>query len=276
MTDVLISSLLDNHPSDAAQSLSKLDAAELASFMNTVPANLASKVLRAMNPLVAARCLEHMTPELAARQVSELPLATLRGLLLRIDSVNRKRIVSTLPHRVAVSLRLLMRYPAGVVGSVMNPMVFTLSENITVDDAKKNARNQRRELLHWVFVLDGDQKLTGMVDIRDMLLATGKSLVETIMQRDVTTISDQSRLLSVAQHATWNTSEVLPVIDRKRVFLGVLHRQALSPENQISSSDSPATSPVSAILELADLFWSVTTNSDSQEKMNSGVNGKPS
>jgi len=276
MTDVLIVKLINDHPELAARTLAKLDQKELSDFMSTLPASLAAKAFLFMEPLSGSACLAAMPKELAVALAAELPLSLLSRLLLRLNSSERKAIISSLPQRIAISLRLIMSYPIGVVGSHIDPMVFTVREGTTIDELKKLTRKQRVELLHWIFVLGEDHKLVGAVDTRDLFLASGKSSIDAILLRDVVTLSDQASIPSVVRHPGWNSTDVLPVVDRKSLFLGVLRRQALPAAGDSSTDYSENNSPVEMLLELTDLVWSLTAANGKDKEAGVAVKSKSS
>ncbi|MCI0401636.1 MAG: CBS domain-containing protein [Gammaproteobacteria bacterium] len=244
------------HPQDAARTLIRLDSEELTDFIDALPGNLAAEVLKYMPLPSAAQCLEFISTAQAAAICTHLSISTTGLLIRRVNKGSRKRITQALPQHIGASLRVILGYSEGVIGSVIDPLTLTLPEHVTVDEAISLLKKAPDNVSHFLYVLDELHHVTGMVDVRDLLLTDGKASIQTIMRHDVVPLHAQESILAVANHSTWSIFDILPVIDRKGVYLGTLHKRTV--QSSLEDLDQePLYDPIPGgpMLELAELLW---------------------
>ena len=132
-------------------------------------------------------------------------------------------ILSTLSKRQAATLRRYIAYGAGTVGAWMDAPKAVFPVDATVDDCLKSLRGLGARLGSVVFAVDADRKLRGTVDVDALLSADGKTLLSEFMDRRYVSLSPQALLTSVVTLRAWDKSLSLPVVDRSRRLVGVLH-----------------------------------------------------
>jgi len=107
----------------------------------------------------------------------------------------------------------------------MNPRYARLRPEMSVNEAISYLRRQARErvaTIYYVYVLDAQQKLLGVVSFRELFAAVGEKKVQEVMQTDVvqaTEETDQEALsLLFAQHGLM----ALPIVDSAGHVKGVV------------------------------------------------------
>ena len=78
-----------------------------------------------------------------------------------------------------------------------------------------------------LFVIDDDQRLRGVIDVEGLLGARDNALLGELMQKNVTRVSPQASLATVVSLSAWDRALSLPVTDRNRRLVGVLHFDSL-------------------------------------------------
>ena len=141
----------------------------------------------------------------------------------------------------------------------MEPRVASLSVDLTVQQAVSRIRKTPREVLHYLYVTDRESKLIGVVNMRDMLLAAPRDLLEPLVRRNVVFVPETTPREEVINLMRERGFLALPVVDFEGRLIGVVtHSEALQAgqleafENLQkivgAGADERALSPVSTVV----------------------------
>ena len=249
---------IEAHPADAARVLETATPEVAGEVLAVLPAAVAAQVLRAMNPHVAARGLAHVAVETAATLVKHLPIERAAALLARFEPMERGALMKALPATVSVPLRMVLRFPAGSVGSLIDPQVVTVREESSVGEAAESARRAPALLRKYLYVLDQEQRLVGVVDARQCLLRDPELPIGRLARREPVALRARSSLREASAHAGWERFSVMPVTDHRGVFLGVLRRTSLRRATAEPVTVAPKAELGDLAIDLADLYWQTT------------------
>lgn len=244
------------HAIDAAKILEKLPVEETAQFLTEITPELAANIAKLMAPLTASKCLNGIDASRAATILTKLPLDVIAILLRRIDEPKRLEILQNLSGEVVSRLNLLLKFSANTAGALMDPQVFTLSDDSTVKEALKLILKNPRFVLHHIPVLNRQYKFVGLIKyVRELMLTEPEALISSVMHTDVGYLSPTSSRDAVFAHPGWQVYHELPVIDEKGVFLGVVSYQTiLGLENETRVSARPGHIQ-DAGKALGELYW---------------------
>jgi len=245
-------SFLEMRPLEAARILEQESAQELALFFREVPPAVVARTLRNLTPTKAAGCLEHLGGE-GASILRQMPTGIVAALLRRLDAGRRTELVDAIPHSASLSLRLALRYPGGTVGSVLDPHVLTAYDHMTVADLVRLARGAPEQLLEYVYVLDGTQRLVGALNTHQCLIAKKSSPIGSLCGTNPISLRARGSLQEAWSHTGWARFSILPVVDREQIFLGIVRRREIG-----ASSDArgePVAKLQGALMSLAELYW---------------------
>jgi len=215
------------HPLEAARRVEAMESKDAATLLSPLP------------PVDLASMLEHCMSSSAAKIIALLPqksgndvLAALTassaiGVLRQFDDPLRQEFLSRLGRVIGSSLRRAMRYPAQTAGSLADPRVLTLPPDISVQDAREWITRDNHNARYYVYVIDRDTKLEGLVTLKQLLVSDSDHLIGTIMNNQVITLSAEATIEEILQHPQWSRFPTLPVVDRWGTFLGALRYQTL-------------------------------------------------
>ena len=252
------SDCIEAYPADAARVLEEAAPEVVGEVLAALPATVAAHVLRAMNPQPAAGGLAHLGPEAAAARVKHLPVELAAAILLRIDPGERGALMKALPATVSVPLRMVLRFPAGSVGSLIDPHVVTVREETRVGEAAASARRTPSLLRKYLYVLDGEQRLVGVVDARQCLLRDPNLRIGTLVRREPMALRARSSLREASLNPGWERFTVMPITDHRGLFLGVVRRTSLRGTMVHHAAGKPNAGLGELAMDLADLYWQTT------------------
>ena len=150
---------------------------------------------------------------------------------------------------------MILRFPAGSVGSIIDPRVVTVRPETRVGEATEMARRAPALLRKYLYVLDEHQRLTGKVDARQCLLRDPELPIGRLDREEPMALRARTSLREASRHPGWERFSVLPATDHRGVFLGVVRRASLRRALTDGTTPEPEAELAGLALDLADLYW---------------------
>jgi magnesium transporter len=119
----------------------------------------------------------------------------------------------------------LLAYAEDDAGGLMNPRFVRLRPDVSVDVAIRYIRAQSKakiETIHYVYVLDQEQRLVGALSFRDLFLASPEKLVSEVMITDLITLPDDMDQEAVSRKFSQCGLSALPVLDAEGKMKGIV------------------------------------------------------
>jgi magnesium transporter len=89
-----------------------------------------------------------------------------------------------------------------------------------IDQFKKDA--EEVETVYYIYVTDENEKLLGVVSLREMLLAPLSAVLSAIMATKIKMVTPETDELEVAEIISKYNLVALPVVDAEGVLLGIV------------------------------------------------------
>jgi len=188
----------------------------------------------------AAKMLEPYPDEFVVQMLELLNPASALKILQRFDPPRRETILATAS---AEDTRQWMRnqtYPERTIGRLMQPPLAVFSPQTTVAEATEQIRRlARKTIITYAFVTDEQEKLLGVVVMRDMLLAQSSQRLEEIMLTNPFYLTPEMSLPEAMRAVLVRHYPVYPVCDKTGRLLGLLRGQMLFEAEAIELSAQP-------------------------------------
>jgi magnesium transporter len=248
------SGTLDRHTSRLTDAVRRL-------YRRGATRNL-SRLLGKMRPEDLAAVLDDMTPgeqlgvfKLAARDLSEVAGAVLvgmdpakmHGLLSQLEPGEIARVVEPLPVDDAVlvvdalpeatkdqvlelvdlkgseELQNQLNYAEDTAGRIMTTEFFALPEDTTVAQAVEKIREAGEvEMIFYLYVTNAEGELSGVISLRQLLLAPPHETLGRVMTRSLITASVGTDQEEVARLASRYDLLAIPVVDELKRLVGLV------------------------------------------------------
>jgi magnesium transporter len=253
------------------------DAAGLKAFCETLhPATAAEALAEEFEPEEVWRVLQHADIKTQAAIFEYFPIDWQVQMVGGIGQQHMARLIEQMSHddradllrrlrpRVAEQiLRLvdeaerrdiakLASYEEGTAGALMTTEYAWVPANITVGEALERLRLQApdKETIYYVYVLDEQRKLLGMVSLRDLILAARHALIRDIMQKDIITARLSDDVEQVAQQMAHYDFLAMPVVDGDGRLVGIItHDDVIDVVVQEATEDAQRMGGVGAMPE---------------------------
>ncbi len=253
----------ETHPDDAAVALEGLPPGEISAFLSSIQPGVAARIVEKLTAQLAARVLEGMPPGEAAAILGPLHSDVSSGILRRVESGPREALIGALPAAEARSLRTRLAYPEGTAGALADPHVLSLPGDMSAREALRAVRTNPSTAYHNLHVLDRDDVLVGVINLRDLILARPGARLETLIAQPPVAVRDDADRHEIAAHPAWREYRSLPVVDDAGRFLGALRYHTLRTieqdlrgpvgDGQTSTSDALADLFRTALVGLAEV-----------------------
>jgi magnesium transporter len=186
---------------------------EAEDFFFELAAQDQAQLITALPPHERRSWLRLLPPDDAVDVLQEAPASERDGLLALMDETSRKEV------------NALLAYAEDEAGGLMNPRYARLRPHMTVDEAISYLRKQARERLetiYYVYVLDDQQHLLGVVSFRELFAAQADKRVRDIMQREVLSVREDLDQESVSRVVAQQGLYAIPVVDADNRIKGIV------------------------------------------------------
>src|SRR5215203_2931436 len=191
-------------------------AADLAEEIKTRSADAAAAKLEPFGGAEIAGALLRLSPAFAQDVLAALPDET------------RERTLAAVPDEFARQWQRNAQYDASTVGRMMEPVLAAFPPARSVGETIEALREMvKSAFITYVYVLDPDEHLLGIVTMRDLLFSDHDKTLTDVMIKDVFALQASARLEYAMKLVLDRHYPVYPVVDGERHLLGLVRGQAM-------------------------------------------------
>jgi magnesium transporter len=223
-------------PRDIARRVSLIGAEEAAVALEFLPPDVAAGAAEILAPQAAGEILRRMEPERAGGLISRMDRQAASNVLSAMAPDDRVHLLRHLKPQVhdalvrqlgaaqAAETRQLEQYPPHTAGGIMTTQVTCLHKDLTVEQAIAELRRIHRELgqMFYVYVVDEQRRLLGVLSMRDLILARPDSALERVMIPTVKSVPATMDREEVARQMRASRFLALPVVDADGRLCGLI------------------------------------------------------
>jgi len=203
-------SLPEEDRQEAFRSLSRPDAEDL--FLRLSPSDQ-HDLIRELPNIQRRSWIRLLAPDDAADLIQQFAYEDRAQILALLDIGTMKEVVA------------LLAYAEDDAGGLMNPRFIRIRPDVPVDVAIRYIRAQAKakvETIHYVYVLDHEQRLLGAMSFRDLLLAPPDRVVSEIMKTELKTLPEDMDQEEVGRQFSQSGLSALPVVDAEGHMKGIV------------------------------------------------------
>ena len=153
-----------------------------------------------------------------------MSLDDLTDILSEIDEDERHRIMNLLSKEDADDVKELLVYDEDSAGGIMTTGYIEINKNMTAKEAIDHMRENAldAETIYYIYVVDNDEKLVGVLSLRELITARDSVIVEDLMSENIISIDvDEDREEAVRLVSKYDLIAI-PVIDKNGVLKGII------------------------------------------------------
>ncbi len=245
---------IEEHPLEAARYLEELPPQTMRDILQTMEPERIAQTVEHFLPHTTANILKQYPAETSATVLSRLPPGSARAILRQLDSSTQETFLGHLAPQTAAFFRRTLRLAEHTAGSLADPHVLTLPPDITAKEALRRIRQVPNQVIYYLYVLDHQNRLKGVVLMKELLAAESTSTVSSVMTLEVQVIPSSAMAMDIVGHHAWARFDSLPVIDQDRTFIGALRHRTLRLFLQSKSSEYQPAFLSDALLQLWEAY----------------------
>ena len=207
----------DLHPADIAEIYEELNLDEAIFLYLLLDPEIASDVLADLEEDDREKFLKALPAETIASQfIDKMDSDDAADVIADLDEDVKQEVLSHIEDvEQAGDIVDLLSYDEDTAGGLMAKELIKVNENWSLTTCLKEMRKQAEEVdeLYYVYVINDDNLLTGIVSLKAMLIASGSTLVRDIFEKDVHSVKTETPSEEVAQIMEKYDLVVLPVVD---------------------------------------------------------------
>jgi magnesium transporter len=168
--------------------------------------------------------LQEMDTTYAADMISYMFVDNAVDVLKELDKSQVVSYLTLMDKNAATEIKALLHYEEYTAGSIMTTEYVTVPQNSTVRSGMTILRNEApgAETIYYVFVVDDDNRLTGVVSLRDLIIADEDTLISSIMNERVVSVLVSEDQEEVARMIKDYNFLAVPVVDFQQHILGII------------------------------------------------------
>ena len=195
------SKLSEIHPADLADIVEDLGLEERAALLESLDAVTAASALQEIPLRIRVQIAETLETTKLAALINETQLDEAVDLLDELSPEIRNAVLQLLSSEKTAELKELSKLSVYGVGSIMNTDFMTAKTTQTVREVIEMVReeSEKTELLHYVYIVDAETRLKGVVTLRQLLMMDPDAIMADIMWENLVTATIETNVKRVAK-----------------------------------------------------------------------------
>jgi magnesium transporter len=216
--------LSELHPADIADIISQVSHKEGASFFKDLDIDVAAEALSELQPETQVDIITGMDTDKAADIIEEMPPDEAADILSDLPVDKAKEILESIEKEEAEDIQELLSHEEDTAGGLMTNEFIAYPPETTVRKAIENFKKVAEEIesVYYIYVIDAEEKLLGVVSLRDMILADPDAKLSDIMATKLKTVTPETDETEVAEIISKYNLLAIPVTDSEGFFLGIV------------------------------------------------------
>ena len=217
--------LVTMNPSDVAGLFRGLEEKQIPLLFRLLPKELAAETFVEMEPDDQELLIQGFSDNELKEVLDELYVDDAADLVEEMPANVVKRILKAADPEMRSSINQILRYPEYSAGSIMTTEYVSLRPSMTVGEAILRIRRQGvdKETIYTCYVTAKDRTLTGLVTVKDLLLAEDDdTAISEIMITNLISVTTQTDQEEVARMFSKYNFLALPVVDGENRMVGIV------------------------------------------------------
>lgn len=222
--NILKEALPDIHPVDLADILEELSDEQRLAIFNELDDEQASDTLEEIEPRVQRSLISSMDKERVADLIDEMTPAQAADVLSALSSEEADHILTLMEHTETEKIESLLDTQDETIKNLTTinfiRMLPGVTTDLTISAYRKIAEDA--DVLDYIYVVDHDDKLHGVVSLPDILMAKPESHLKDIMVTQIISLEETDTIDDAKEKFSRYRFDALPVITEDDIIRGVV------------------------------------------------------
>ncbi len=225
----LVQKLIEHDLKAAAHILENMPETEAGDALRSLPIPLVVKVAKALQINYAAELLKDADDQFFNELAQHLDPQFLASTLMRLPREARERMSKHISRKLKGQIRELLDYPEGSIGRTMTTDFVALKKDNTAEEAieKIRALAKKQYPSSYVYVVDAENHLIGVLNMRELMLAAPDKTLDEISRKDFFALHCFTDRQDAANELAKRKFFAAPVVDSENHILGIVKAERM-------------------------------------------------
>lgn len=206
--------------------VSRLSGDQQLELLTGIDAEVAADILHTLPEVQSVEVIAQMPAESAAPILGNLSSDERADIVGDLDEQEAEAILREMSPQASAELRQLVQYSDEVAGGLMTSEFLAFRADESVDSViawlRQNAGTFSDFQVQYAYVVDSDNRLIGVLRLRDLLLGKPNATLDRIMIESPVSVSDTADMFQLRQFFDDHNYVGVPVTDDQGVLVGVV------------------------------------------------------
>jgi magnesium transporter len=216
--------LAELHPADLATIIDQLSRDDRVGVIASLDDEAAADAIGEMEPETQVDILEDLEPERAADILEEMDPDEAADLVADLSDESREEILGLMEKEEAEEVQELMNYDEDSAGGIMTTEFVCVPATLTAAQTIDRLRDLEpdAETIYYVYVTDPDNRLVGVLSLRDLIVAKPNTVISTFMYDDPVALRTDASQEEVTDVVARYNLLAVPVVDAEGRMEGIV------------------------------------------------------
>jgi magnesium transporter len=212
------------HPSDLAAIIEDLNASDQASLVSSLDEETAADAFEQLEHDTQLSILDDLSPDRAADIIEHMAPDDAADVLAEVEPDKQEQILQLMQPDEADDVRELLTHDEQTAGGLMTTEFLSTPPGLTVGETFDRIRSAaaEAELIYYVYILDAEERLVGVVALKDLITAPLDTPVSSISIDDIVHVPLTASRDEVATTIARYDFLAVPVVDDTGRMLGIV------------------------------------------------------
>lgn len=212
------------HAVDIAEIIRKLDDEDRVRLLGHIPGETASEVLQELDADTFNSLIRLLSIEQRSIILDNMADDDIADLIGDLSDSRQAEIIDLLDEESAEDVKELLIYDEDTAGGIMTKDYVVLKKDYSIYRAIELLRDTApdAETIYYVFVVDRDERLVGVISLRELIVAKPNKKVEEVMNDKVVYVSVDDDQEEVARVVSKYDLLAVPVVDHDNRLIGIV------------------------------------------------------
>ncbi len=235
--NILKEKLSEIHPVDLADILEELGQEQSLAIFEELDIDHASDTLEEIEPRVQRALISSMDKEKVADLIDEMTPAQAADVLSVLPAQDADEIMKLMEHEEAGKIEALLENQDETIANLTSSSFIKFKPEDVVSNVLDAYRGiaQDKDFNTYIFVVDLDDKLLGVVNLQELLTAPVDSRLQDIMTTQVISLNPDDTIAEASSKLLRYGFRGLPVTNEEDVIVGVVpYRDVINLEHRFA------------------------------------------
>src|SRR3990172_1056565 len=214
------------HPARTAEFMEGLTATESWAVLQVADPETRVEIFGFLDEEKQVEIIETCDPDAVSQLIADMPADDRVDLLNKVSEAVVEQVLPLIPAEERREVLRLQSYPESTARAVMTTEVARWPETLTVRAALEEFGRQAQDLetIYYIYIVDGDNHLRGVVSARQLVAHLGKPNmpITELMERNLVTVEVTHDQEVVGAKVGAFDFLAIPVVDHEQHLIGII------------------------------------------------------